>query len=457
MKKAILPCLLCVFFFLISTSVGSVFAFYPERMEFVYQNKSFAYNLEDNLKSSNVFDVDYEINKHHRFGSTDERIHLLKRMLKLGFDKAVALEYLFPNLSKTINSISKNIHISPQNAKITINKNSEQVFLISNEVVGVELDKATLINNICDTFINQKKMLFAIPTKQVYPQITKKHYQKFTNLRADFSTDISTSSSDRKHNIKNALMSLNKVEILPNQIFSFNDTVGRRTTENGYRQAKIIINNEFVDGIGGGVCQVSSTLYNTALLSGLEIIEANKHSRLVGYVKYGFDAMVNFGSSDLKFRNNTSEKLTIITNFTNHKARIRIFGEQMNNTHYKLKNEILNITKPVEEIVIDEKGKYLDKVMFDDEFFYLKKAYTGMEIKSYREKYINNTLVSTELLRHDKFKVQNAVKVYGSNKRISTPESMKKSGNEPDFLTFQQINKPKTKTLTLFRSLDVCY
>ena len=85
------------------------------------------------------------------------------------------------------------------------------MFQISNEIVGVELDKNYLIDNICNNFINQKKMKFNLPTKKIYPQIIKKDYEKFTNLRADFSTDISTSSSDRKHNIKNALMSLNKV------------------------------------------------------------------------------------------------------------------------------------------------------------------------------------------------------------------------------------------------------
>lgn len=436
MKNTILPCLMCVFFFILSANVGVVFAYQPEHIEFVYQDRLFTYKLENNLKLSKVFDVDYEINKHHRFGTKNERIELLKHMLHLGFDKSVALEYLFPNLNKKIDSISKNIYVSPKNAQLKINTNSNGVFNISNEVVGVELDKTSLLNKICDNFIRQKEMSFTIPTKKLFPQITKNDYLRFTNLRGDFSTNISTSSPDRKHNIKNALMSLNKVEILPNQIFSFNKVVGRRTIENGYRQAKIIINNEFVDGIGGGVCQVSSTLYNTALLSGLEIIEANKHSKQVGYVKYGFDAMVNFGSSDLKFRNNTSEKLTIITNFSNTHARIRIFGEQMHNTHYKLRNEILSITKPVEEVFVDEKGQYVDKVLYEDEFFYLKKASNGMEIKSYREKYVNNTLVATELLRYDKFKVQNAVKIYGSTKRVNRLEDIKKSSSLLDFLLY---------------------
>ncbi len=401
---------------MLSTSIGVTYAFSPENIDFVYNGKIYTYSLQENIKTSNVFNINYEINKYNRFGSKQERIKILKHMISIGLDKQIALEYLFPNISKKINSISKAIYISPQNAILKTNPSNENVFVIKPEIIGIQVDENKLIENVCNSFWEEKKLIFNIPTKTINPSITKKDFEKFTNLRSDFSTNIASSSSDRKHNIKNALKSLNKVEILPNQIFSFNKTVGKRSAENGYRQAKIIVNNEFVDGLGGGVCQVSSTLYNSALLAGLEIIEANKHSKQVEYVKYGFDAMVNFGSSDLKFRNNTSEKLTIITNFSSTTARIRIYGEK-NNSHFKLSNEIFNIVEPTEEIYVDEKCEYLDKVKFEDEYFFLKKGSRGLEIKSYREKYINNILISKELLRHDKFKVQNSIKVYGNMKR----------------------------------------
>lgn len=425
MKNFIILCLLCVIFLFSATTVGTVYAFQPEQIEFVYSGKIFNYSLEHNIKKSNIFNVNHEINKYNRFGSTDERIQLLTKMLKLGFNEDVSLDYLFPNLSNKIDSIAKNVYVAPKNSKLSIDSNSQKVFHITPEIIGTELDKPKLIKNIIHSYLNQKEMKFSLPIKHLNPTVLKKDFEKFTNLRADFSTNISNSNADRKHNIKNALQSLNKVEIAPNQIFSFNNTVGRRTAENGYRSAKIIINNEFVDGIGGGVCQVSSTLYNTALLAGLEIVEANKHSKQVGYVKQGFDAMVNFGSSDLKFKNNTGEKLTIITNYSSTSARIRIFGENMQGTHYKLTNEILNIVNPIEEIIVDENQKYKDKVMYCDEFFYLKTSGIGMEIKSYREKYVNNQLVLTELLRHDKFKVQNAIKIYGSAPRNTNSQDFK--------------------------------
>lgn len=420
MKKIVAFCLLCVIFLLFSNTSLTVFAStntYGEQIEFVYNNNLFEYNLQKNIKQSNLFSFNYNINKYNRFSSPKERQLLLSKMLDMGLDKKIVLEYLFPNITKTINRISKNIYTKPVDAILKINSNTNKVFHITKEKLGITLNENTLYDLIIEKFLNNKTLLINVPTTTLLPDVYEKDLKVYSCLRADFSTDISSSSQDRKHNIKNALNRLNKAEIMPNETFSFNKTIGKRTQENGYRQAKIIVNNEFVDGLGGGVCQVSSTLYNTALLAGLEILEANKHSKQVHYVKYGFDAMVNYGSSDLKFKNNTNHKLTIITNFSQSKLRIRIFGEDLNNVSYKLKNEILNTTEPIEEIVLDEKNEYTDKVIYEDEFFYLKTANKGMEIKSYREQYVNGTLTNTELLRHDKFKVQNAVKVYGTKKR----------------------------------------
>lgn len=387
---------------------------------FVYSNRLFYYNLDKNIKTCSVFSVEFASNKYNRFGSVADRQTLLKNMLNLGFDIEIALNYLFPNLNAKIAEIEKNINIKPINAKLTINTNSEQVFKIKPEVVGYCVDKQKIYLDICHLFLLNKPLKIQISTTKLLPEIFANDLKKATHLRADFSTSIKNSSTDRKHNVKNALIRLNKTEIAPNEIFSFNKTIGKRTKENGYREAKIIVNNEFVEGLGGGVCQVSSTLYNSALLAGLEIIEANKHSKQVGYVKYGFDAMVNFGSSDLKFKNNTNEKITIITNYYPDSLRIRIYGENLNQVEYRLSNEIVSTTEPIELVQFDTENKFADKVLYEDESFYLKKATKGMEIKSYREKYVNGQLFDKQLLRFDKFKVQDAIKVYGTKKRTTT-------------------------------------
>lgn len=417
MKKAFLPCVMCFLLFILSTNVGNVFAFSEETITFAHNNKIFTYSLSKNIKLSNQFDINYEINKFNRFGNKEDRQKLLTHLLNIGISNDIALEYLFPNILLTINKVEKNVFVKEKNACVAINADSENVFKTTKEIIGKSLNKPLLISNICNSYLNNKPLEFDLPIIKTYPKIAETNIKAYTNLRSDFSTNISSSSADRKHNIKNALTTLNKIEILPNDTFSFNKIIGKRTAENGYRNAKIIVNNEYVDGIGGGVCQVSSTLYNSALLAGLEIIEANKHSKQISYVKQGFDAMVNYGSSDLKFKNNTNEKLTIITNYSPNKIRIRLFGENLTGVSYKLTNEILDITEPTEEVIIDTEQKYADKVTFEDEYFYLKTATVGKTIKTYREKYVNGILVNKQLLRTDKYKVQNAIKVYGAKPR----------------------------------------
>lgn len=423
MKKTLPIFLICIIF-LASINIGYVFALDEEVLEFYHNNKIFTYSLAKNIKYSNQFDINFNINKFKRFSSKADRQSLLNYLISINLDDEIILEYMFPKLLEKINTIEKCINKTKQNSKLKINTNSEKVFTITPEIIGKQLNKPKLYKNIIHAYLNNESLKFSLPITTQLPEISAKDYKKQINLRADFSTDITHSSPDRKHNIKNALHSINKIEILPNNIFSFNKTVGKRTESNGYRNAKIIINNEYVDGIGGGVCQVSSTLYNAVLLSGLKIIEANKHSKQIGYVKYGFDAMVNFGSSDLKFENNTNEKITIITNYTNNKIRIRIFGEALNDVKYKLVNEILDVCEPVEETIIDTDFKYLDKIKYEDEYFYLKKANKGMKVKSYREKYINNNLVYKELLREDIFKVQNSIKIYGAIPRPMAFDSL---------------------------------
>jgi len=148
MKKLIPLCLICVIFFVALSSFGVTYCFENEHIEFYHNGRIFTYSLEENIKKSNIFSTDFEINKFNRFGSTNERINLLNKMLNLGFNKEIALNYLFPNLTKKINSISKNVYISPKDATLKTNTSSEKVFQIASERKGKELDKNKLFENI---------------------------------------------------------------------------------------------------------------------------------------------------------------------------------------------------------------------------------------------------------------------------------------------------------------------
>lgn len=124
-------------------------------------------------------------------------------------------------------------------------------------------------------------------------------------------TPLLDDSASRVENINLACGAINGVVIYPGGSFSFNETVGRRTEANGYGDAPVLVNGHKEDGCGGGVCQVSSTLYMAALEAGLQIDERHPHSHGVGYAPEGKDATVVFGEKDLAFTNNTDKIITL--------------------------------------------------------------------------------------------------------------------------------------------------
>ena len=118
-----------------------------------------------------------------------------------------------------------------------------------------------------------------------------------------FTTEYNSKIKNRTHNLELAVKSLDGATIRPGEVLSFNETLGPITKEAGYKPAKIFVKGKELEGIGGGVCQVSSTLYNAADYAGLEIVERHAHSRRVYYVEKGRDAATSYGGVDLKVKN----------------------------------------------------------------------------------------------------------------------------------------------------------
>lgn len=139
---------------------------------------------------------------------------------------------------------------------------------------------------------------------------------------SEFITEFKDATKARAHNISLASKAINKKTVQPGAVFSFNDAVGPTNKDRGYMLGRIFINGKDSKGYGGGVCQVSSTLFNAAELAGLEVTERHEHSKAVGYVKSGRDATTSYGGKDFKFTNNmpfavrinsavSGEKLTV--------------------------------------------------------------------------------------------------------------------------------------------------
>ncbi len=234
-------------------------------------------------------------------------------------------------------------------------------------------------------------------------------------FRARFYTSFPTSSAERKSNIVLAARTLNNTLVAAGEEFSFNLTVGPRTEKRGYKTAKIIAGGKFVDGVGGGVCQVSTTLYNALLLAGLKIIEYHPHSLPVGYVAPSFDAMVNSGSADLRFINDTDNPVIIKTKVENDRLYVEVYGEKMT-CRYERESIITGeIKADAEEIVADDKGEYPE--LFEGERLVVSYSKNGYKSEGRLIKIVNGKRIWSKKLRSDSYKAVRGTIVEGKAKR----------------------------------------
>lgn len=176
--------------------------------------------------------------------------------------------------------------------------------------------------------VDEAKDECTIPLKTLYPAVTTNDIglDAFPNLLATFSTTYYASNRNRTTNLKLAANKINGCVLLPNEIFSYNEVVGERTISAGYKEAATYVNGEVVDGLGGGICQISTTLFNAALLANLDMVELYNHQFIPSYVGAGRDATVVYGAKDFKFKNTRNYAIKITCTVSGGIAKFKIYG-----------------------------------------------------------------------------------------------------------------------------------
>ncbi len=200
---------------------------------------------------------------------------------------------------------------------------------------------------------------------------------RLNGLVSQFTTRFDPSLVDRSYNVAVAAKALDNLLIAPGEVVSFNEIVGPRSQEAGYRSALIIIDNQFEEGMGGGVCQVSSTLYNTVLLANLEIVERKNHSLPVAYVPIGRDATVVYEAIDFKFRNNTEGFLYLKTEVGNGTLTMKMFGDAVNHPKVEIRSWVTE-TIPARVVYED------DEMLEVGEQLVKRKGVNGYRVKAER-------------------------------------------------------------------------
>lgn len=217
---------------------------------------------------------------------------------------------------------------------------------------GEQVDMSKTLAALPGDWGQMRPMRAPIEFTEVNPEIKEKDLQYMGEL-ATFSTWFNVNEINRSNNLRRATRTINGTMVAPQEVFSFNKTVGPRTFESGYNDAMVIVGGKFEPGLGGGICQVSSTLYNACLLAGLEIVERHNHNLSVAYVALGRDATVAYGIQDFRFRNHTDSPLYIRAVTSGGQLTINVYG----NLKYKQRIEINHVVDgviPFSEVNLDD-------------------------------------------------------------------------------------------------------
>lgn len=189
---------------------------------------------------------------------------------------------------------------------------------------GLYFDIDSIVHKVITA---QDKTRIVLEGIEVVPFFRSEHLAELTDLLGDFSTPL-LGSSDRVQNIRLSLQAMNNSILMPGEVFSFSEVVGERTEERGYRNAPIILGEAVVPGVGGGICQSSTTLYNAARAAQLEIVERRIHSIAPSYIKHGLDATVAWPYTDFKFKNTSNTPIIVKAEIQKWRVRVWILGKK---------------------------------------------------------------------------------------------------------------------------------
>lgn len=223
-----------------------------------------------------------------------------------------------------IDKIHNEIYKEPVNAYYTTNP-----YVVYPHENGVDFNISV---DEAKAMLNDVKDEYEIPLKYTAPSVTTNMIgtEAFPDLLAKFSTNYNARDTDRTTNLRLAAEKINGTVLMPGETFSYNTVVGERTIAAGYKEAAMYQNGEVVDGLGGGICQISTTLYNAVLYSNLEIVERRNHQFVPSYAKAGRDATVVYGSIDFKFKNTRNYPVKILCTVSGGVAKCEVYGLKEN-------------------------------------------------------------------------------------------------------------------------------
>lgn len=298
-------------------------------------------------------------------------------------DKAhlnTAVTYSPGDVRRVAEEIAGQVNREAVNAVISTFDFNTKAFTVTKDVQGASLDTQELYTRMTQTLdsgnYTGQVLMYSQP---IMPQVTSVELQNGFTMLSSFTTNTG-SNQNRNVNISLAAQAINGTAVMPGESFSFNRTTGERRSDKGYLPAPAIADGTTFDEPGGGVCQVSSTLFNAAAIADMTITIREPHAWPATYVDKGLDATVNWPNLDFQFRNDKKTPVFIVSSYKDKKITVEIYGMRLGNAEsVKLETELVSTTEPPTQPVYEQNVSLPPGVQQEK-----RKARTGYVVNTYR-------------------------------------------------------------------------
>ncbi|WP_069997687.1 VanW family protein [Cellulosilyticum sp. I15G10I2] len=369
-----------------------------------FSNLGSEYNMEE------VLDQAYAVG--HQ-GNLFEKYRYMKNPPQK--DTVFDLKHIYDKekIHQTVEAYSSKFHIAPIDATI---ERKDRQFIVTPELEGQELDLVATVEKIFTVLDSEPEADIKIEAEvnKIPAKYTSESFKDIQSIVASFTTSFNNADANRNTNLAVAAHKINTM-LLPGEVFSLAKQLEPINYNSGYRASKVIVNGRLEDGIGGGICQIASTLYNSLLLTNLDITMRQNHSLPVAYVPLGRDATYATNAIDFKFKNTTDYPLFIESYCENNKVYVNLFAHPSVKSEYEIKFDSVTT-----EVINPPAPKYIeDPELAQGTKVEELKALSGKKVKLYKLYYKENTLVKKELVNNSYYRPRGATIRVGT--RIDTP------------------------------------
>ncbi|GMQ56157.1 VanW family protein [Vallitalea sediminicola] len=388
---------------------------FDKEIKISYEDKIYTkpYNyFEFKSNYQQIVDKAYDLFK---TGKLKERYNKIIKLNEDKIDYSVENVYNEEKIKEFISSIKNDFNVEPKNA-IIHRKNSK--FIIDEEINGLKLNVDTNVANLKNTIDNFKQELDLV-VEETKPKYTKEYYSNIKDVIGEYSTSHNNNEA-RTQNLRIACNKINGTILYPGQDFATHVAISPISSKNGYKEAPIIISGQVKDGLGGGICQVATTLYNAVLMAELKVIERQNHSMPVSYIEKGKDATMSGSHVDFVFENSSNYPIFIESYVQGGKLCMRLFGKDERNNSRKIKFQaeiIQKLSPPKTTYITDSSlasGKKVTK----------RKAINGYKVKLYKLIYVNDKLTDKQLVNTSYYRPVGAIIRVGKKDVAEASESV---------------------------------